>query len=158
MSSIETENQLSYCGSIIDIFCKEMRADKDRFSNKPTLSAFLSDKPTLSADNVGFFRETYFIWKKPSDNVSFFFQKNPLYLRQTYIIWSDNVSFLDKSTLSADSWVFFFRKNLVYQTEKPTLSEINRLCLIIATTACHRWARGGLGFVQSLAFVFEYLN
>ena len=61
MSSIETENQLSYCGSIIDIFCKEMRADKDRFSNKPTLSAFLSDKPTLSADNVGFFRETYFI-------------------------------------------------------------------------------------------------
>ena len=33
--------------------------------------------------------------------------------------------------------VVFFQKNLVYQTEKPTLSEINLLYLIIVTTACH---------------------
>ena len=30
-----------------------------------------------------------------------------------------------------------FQKNLVYQTEKSTLSEINLLYLIIATTAYH---------------------
>ena len=64
------------------------------------------------------------------------FQKNPLYLRETHIISSDNVSFLDKPTLSADNRSLF-RKNLVYQTEKPTLSEINLLYLIIVTTACH---------------------
>ena len=47
------------------------------------------------------------------------------------------MSFLDKPTLSADNGSFF-QKNLVYQTEKPTLSEINLLYLIIVTTACHR--------------------
>ena len=65
------------------------------FPEKPT---FIWEKLTLSADNV------------------FFFQKNPLYLRETHIIWSDNVSFLDKPTLSADNGSFF-QKNLVYQTE-----------------------------------------
>ena len=45
--------------------------------------------------------------------------------------------FLDKPTLSADNGSFF-QKNLVYQTEKPTLSEINLLYLIIVTTACHK--------------------
>ena len=50
------------------------------------------------------------------------------------------MSFLDKPTLSADNGSFF-RKNLVYQTEKPTLSEINLLYLIIVTTACHRCAQ-----------------
>ena len=34
------------------------RADKDRFSDKLVYS---EKNPTLSADNVGFFRETYFI-------------------------------------------------------------------------------------------------
>ena len=33
--------------------------------------------------------------------------------------------------------VVFFQKNLVYQTEKSTVSEINLLYLIILTTACH---------------------
>ena len=47
------------------------------------------------------------------------------------------MSFLDKPTLSADNGSFF-QKNLVYQTEKPTLSEINLLYLIIVTTACHK--------------------
>ena len=31
--------------------------------------------------------------------------------------------------------VVFFQKNLAYQTEKPTLSEMNLLYLIIVTTA-----------------------
>ena len=55
-------------------------ADEDRFSDRVDFSektphylqikkATLSEKPTLSADNVGFF-----------------FQKNPLYLRETHII------------------------------------------------------------------------
>ena len=47
--------------------------DKDCFPDKPTLPAraddmgfvrktgFIREKPTLSVDNVGFFRETYFI-------------------------------------------------------------------------------------------------
>ena len=47
------------------------------------------------------------------------------------------MSFLDKPTLSADNGSFL-QKNLVYQTEKPTLPEINLLYLIIVTTACHR--------------------
>ena len=46
------------------------------------------------------------------------------------------MSFLDKPSLSADNGSFF-QKNVVYQTEKPTLSEINLLYLIIVTTACH---------------------
>ena len=47
------------------------------------------------------------------------------------------MSFLDKPTSSADNGSFF-QKNLVYQTEKPTLFEINLLYLIIVTTACHK--------------------
>ena len=50
------------------------------------------------------------------------------------------MSFLDKPTLSADNGSFF-QKNLVYQTEKPTLSKINLLYLIIMTTACHMRAQ-----------------
>ena len=34
-----------------------------------------------------------------------------------------------------------FQKNLGYQTEKPTLFEINLLYLIIVTTACHTGRR-----------------
>ena len=40
------------------------------------------------------------------------------------------VFFSGKPTLSADNGSFF-QKNLVYQTEKPTLSDINLLYLII---------------------------
>ena len=43
-----------------------------------------------------------------------FVQENPLYLRETQIIWSDNVRFLDKPTLSADNGSF---------SEKPSLSD-----------------------------------
>ena len=56
------------------------------------------------------------------------FQKNPLYLRETHIIWSDNVSFLDKPTLSAGNGSFFRKtyfieqKKLLYIWDKPTLS------------------------------------
>ena len=54
-------------------FIKRSAADKDRFSDKPTLPAradnvgfsqinrVLLKKLTLSADNEGLFRETYFI-------------------------------------------------------------------------------------------------
>ena len=86
------------------------RADKDRFSDKPTLSE----------------RNPHYL------------QRNLLSVGETHIIWSDNVSFLDKPTLSADNGSFF-QKNLVYQTEKPTLSEIDPLYLIIVTTVCHTW-------------------
>ena len=52
------------------------------------INQVFSEKPTLPADNVGFFRETYFIWKKPilSDLIMWVFQKNALYLRETHII------------------------------------------------------------------------
>ena len=55
------------------------------------------------------------------------------------------MSFLDKPTLSADNGSFF-QKNLDYQIEKPTLSEINLLYLIIVTTACHKRTLGLTNF------------
>ena len=48
--------------------------------------------------------------------------------------------FSEKLTLSANNGSVF-QKNLVYQTEKPTLSEINLLYIIIVTTACHKRLR-----------------
>ena len=50
-----------------------------------------------------------------SDQITLVSQINPLYLQIMVV----------------------FQKNLVYQTEKPTLSEINLRYLIIVTTACH---------------------
>ena len=88
-----------------------------------------SEKPTLSADDVGFFRESYFISERAvsSDQIMWVFHKNPLYLqrnllylRETHMIWSDNVRVLDTPTSSADN-ASFFQENLVYQPEKPTL-------------------------------------
>ena len=46
-----------------------------------------------------------------------------------------------------------FQKNLVYQTEKPTLSEINLLYLIIVTTACH----SKFTLIKSKAFVMKII-
>ena len=58
---------------------------------------------------MGFFRKTLFIWEKPT--------------------LSDNVSFLDKPTLSADNGIFF--------RETWFIRQKNLLYLIIVTTACH---------------------
>ena len=55
---------------------------------------------------MSFSRKTRFIWERPTlsaDNVGFFLKRNLLYLRETHIILSDNVRFLDKPTLSADN-------------------------------------------------------
>ena len=95
---------------------------------KPILFA-RADKGSLSERNPHYLR-AQFIWEKPTlsaDNVGFF-QKNLLYLRETHIIWSDNVSFSEKPTSSERNphylqimWVF---------SEKPTLSERNPHYLI----------------------------
>ena len=55
-------------------------------------------KPTLSERNPIYLQ---IMWV--------FLEKKTLYLKETHIIWSDNVSFLDKPILSADKG-----KNLVY--------------------------------------------
>ena len=78
-------------------FCKKMHLQiKTVFQRNRVF--FL--KTSLSADNVGFFRETYFSWEKPilPGQIMWVFQKNPLYLREIHIIWSDTVSLLDQLT------------------------------------------------------------
>ena len=76
--------------------------DKRTFLDKPTLSVCTDNvgfsqinqvslkkkQPILSAEIVSFFKEACFIWEKPvlSDQITWIFQKNLLYLRETRII------------------------------------------------------------------------
>ena len=73
-TSISSHLMFSYSPGNEDVLLyRDARVERDRFSDKPTLSVLADNvdfsqinrvflkKPTLSADNVGFFRETYFI-------------------------------------------------------------------------------------------------
>ena len=99
---------------------------------------FFLDKPGLSERNPLYLQ------------IMRIFQRNPFYLRETHIIWSDNVSFsrkthfiLEKHTLSADDVSFFSEKptssadNAEFSRKTYSLSVISPPYLIIVTTACH---------------------